>query len=269
MSFKTVLVHVDSSKPCRSRLQLAAAIVRGQAGRLVGVYSSGRDLREDFADDEDSPWLADAHRAEALFHEVSKAAGVAAEWVRPRRSDENEIVVNGRYADLVVVGEPNPDDGYTHVPAAHPERVVLSVGRPVLLVPYIGAAEDAGKRILIAWDASTPAVRALHDAMPLLLRAERVTLLSVNPPKLEGPYGNIGERMRDSLRQHGIEARAERTFADGGLGIADVLLDWATDNGDDLLVMGVHPGRRFGERVIDGPARKIIEQMTLPVLMSN
>ena len=146
---------------------------------------------------------------------------------------------------------------------------MLSVGRPVLIVPYIGLPSTLCRRILLAWDASSPAARAMHDAMPLLRQAERVTLLSVNPPSMEGPDGNIGERMRRNLARQGVEARVERTFADRGLAVADALLDWATDNSDDLLVMGVHPGRRFGERIIDGPARTIIEQMTLPVLMSN
>lgn len=267
--YKTLLVHVDSTEACVHRMALAASVARANEGRLVGVYSSARDLREDYDGDEGSPWLTDAARAEAAFHEVLQSESLPGEWVRPQRGGENEIVVNGRYADLVVIGEPDPDDSYTHVAAAHPERVVLSVGRPVLIVPYIGAPSTAGRHVLVAWDASSPAVRALHDAMPFLRRAKRVTLLSINPPSLEGPDGNIGERMRESLLPHGVEARVERTFANRGMGVADALLDWATDNSDDLIVMGVHPGRRFGERIIDGPARKIIEQMTLPVFMSN
>ena len=77
--------------------------------------------------------------------------------------------VHGRYVDLIVLGQTDPDNIGAALFHPHPEEVALAAGRPVLVVPYAGEFKECGRRVLVGWDASRAATRAVNDAMPLLV----------------------------------------------------------------------------------------------------
>ena len=122
------------------------------------------------------------------------------------------LATNARYADLVILGQHDPDDPAAG-PRYLPEQVILGSGRPALVVPYIGPAATFGERAMVAWDASREAARAVNDALPLLEQAKAVSVLSVNPgARAVRPRRGAGRRHRPAPRppRHQGRGRARR-----------------------------------------------------------
>jgi nucleotide-binding universal stress UspA family protein len=145
------------------------------------------------------------------------------------------------------------------------ESIVFGSGRPVLIVPYIQSLPASLKNILIAWDGSAPAARALGDCLPLLSRAGRVELLRIGGEARE--YDGKGVGVTSHLARHGINASFKRTTSAGDVG--NTLLSYAADTGADLLVMGAYGHSRLREVLFGGTTRTLLHSMTIPVLMSR
>ena len=147
------------------------------------------------------------------------------------------------------------------------EEVVLTSGKPILVIPYIGAGKAMGKRVLVAWDASREAARAVADAMPMLEQADEVMVLAVNPGN--GAHGaEPGADIALHLARHGIKAEAQHIEAHD-ISVADVLLSRVADLSVDLIVMGAYGHSRLREIILGGVTRQVFEQMTVPVLMTH
>jgi nucleotide-binding universal stress UspA family protein len=145
-----------------------------------------------------------------------------------------------------------------------PERVVLESGRPTLMIPYAGDFERVGGRVLVAWNATREAARAVADTLPLLVRAEQVVVLEIDPA--EGRMAP-GPGLVAHLRRHGVEAEARHTVS-AGIALGEILLSTIADAGSDLLVMGAYGHSRVHELALGGVTRTILEEMTIPVVMS-
>ena len=276
MGLKDLLVHVDNDPACSSRLDVAAALAAKHGAHLTGLHAMGWprlpgyaevELPRNFLGEQRRHLDQRARQAEERFHEQTHRHGLRGEW----RVDTGDVVgamkLHARYADLTVVGQgidlgdAPPDLVFL------PEELALGVGRPVLAVPRYGTFETLGERVLIAWNGSREATRAVHDAMPLLSLATKVTVLSIDPerdPEPRVPSADIALH----LARHGIAAEADWT---PGLDIAvgDILLSRAADLGADLIVMGAYGHSRVREMVLGGATRHVLQQMTVPVLMSH
>ena len=114
-----------------------------------------------------------------------------------------------RAADLVIY--PQNSAEYRLPAGFAPEDLVVAAGRPVLVVPYAGEFAALGRRVLVAWDGSREAARAAHDALPLLQKAELVTLLTVSEREADFERHRPGlERMLRNYERHGIRVRGRR-----------------------------------------------------------
>jgi nucleotide-binding universal stress UspA family protein len=169
-----------------------------------------------------------------------------------------------RHTDLCVVGQPSEE---TPEPEAGRlvEAAFMDSGRPALVVPYIGAAPEPSRRILVAWNGSREAARAVHDALPFLLAPERTTVLIVDP---QAQGSEVGEPPGADLARHGVRVEV-KSVPGGGLVAGDAILAQAADEGADLLVMGGYGHSRLREMVLGGATRHLLVQMTLPVLLSH
>jgi nucleotide-binding universal stress UspA family protein len=146
---------------------------------------------------------------------------------------------------------------------------VLESGRPVVVIPFIGASQPIGKRVMVAWNASREAVRAVNDAMPLLVEADTVEVLAINPPAGDTGDGDIPcADICLHLARHGINAVAQSMQA-ADIKAGDLLLSRAADQGVDLIVMGAYGHSRFREIVLSGVSRHLFKHMTVPVLFSH
>jgi nucleotide-binding universal stress UspA family protein len=175
---------------------------------------------------------------------------------------------NARNTDLVIVGEPNPEAGGADETLLV-ESAFMDTGRPALVIPQAGAVKLPPERVLIAWDGSREAARAVHDSMPLLRLAEEVVILIVDASKLGPRFGQQpGAGIVAHLGRHKVACRINQVQS-GGSAVTDLILAEATSIGADLIVMGGYGHSRLRELMLGGATRHMIERMTLPVLLAH
>lgn len=290
MSFKDILVLLDNHGNYKSRLKVALSLAQRNNARLVAIYycelpqmpstfinpadtlhETNKTLREAYERERDTAYET-AASIEAMFHREATRAGVPGIWeLRPESPKElvNLVTLRARYADITVLGQSDPDHPLFHALSKLPEDVMLGCGRPVLIVPYTRAGNTFGKRILIAWNGSREAARAVADALPLLQSAEVVTVLMVgeisdNQDEAELPVHDLVKH----LAQHSVRAEASYLELDE-LPAEDIILSRSADLGCDLIVMGGYGHSRTREIILGGVTRAILRHMTAPVLMSH
>lgn len=207
---------------------------------------------------------------EAIFAALLQREGLSGEWRLMDGFGGETVARHGRYADLIVVGQPSPR-GETDPPADLPVATLMASGRPLLIVPFVGSFPVTGQSVLVGWNASAEAARAVAAALPLLAGARKVTVLSINPRRDLGVSGEGNLPAADlatHLARHGIAAEAVHTVADD-ISEGDVLLSYAADIGADLLVCGMYGRSRAREMLFGGVSRSLLAEMTLPVFMSH
>lgn len=278
MPVRDFLVVVDSVPAVEQCLAPVAALAAAQGARLTGLYAAARPADTAYGDI--SGWMqfvesyletqrTAAGLAEAAFRQQLGQHKLEGDWIY-RESDPTEtaLALSALY-DLVVVGQPGPDAASGSGVAMRPEGVVLGAGRPVLVVPYAGRFATVGERVLVAWNRSREAARALYDALFVLDRATTVTILEIDPGGRETAVaGASAAEVANALSRRGIRASAQ-TVSGGDVGVGDLLLSQASDYGADLLVMGAYGRSRLREYVLGGASRAIFQHMTLPVLMAH
>lgn len=278
MEFKNILVHVDGTERTAARVRLATNLATGSDAQVTGTFvvpdpyagaymAGGYVPVEIFEQQRDEARKA-AETASGVFEDIVGKAGIHSEW-RVEEGDVASVLArHARYADLVVVGKGDPED---LVRFPNPELggdLAMTSGRPVLVVPNAGNFDIVGKRVLVCWNASREAARAVQDAMPILEKADKVTVLSVNPTK-SGDHGDIpGADIALHLARHGIKAEATSTSADG-IEVADAILARASDLGVDLIVSGAFGHSRTREWVFGGVTESMMRNMTVPTMMSH
>ena len=165
-----------------------------------------------------------------------------------------------RVFDLIIVEQADERvEGRSRTIAAS----VFKTGRPVLIVPCVQVAPAALRTVLIAWDGSAPAARALGDALPILARAEHVSIVQVDG---RSSAQSDGLALKQHLARHGMDADIKRASRSGSIG--RTLLSYAGDVHADLLIMGAYGHSRLREQIFGGTTNTVMERMTIPVLMS-
>jgi nucleotide-binding universal stress UspA family protein len=202
------------------------------------------------------------------FTAASARAGLTAEPLTLSASFAGVGEQFGRIArrfDLSIVGQAEPETSAVEDVIA--ESALFESGRPVIIVPYIQKAAFKLDNVMLCWDGSRTAARAIADAMPLLDRAGRVEVVIVANER--GKKDEIeGADMGAHLARHGLNVEVNRT-ALGDIDVADVILSHAADAGTDFIVMGGYGHSRLREFVLGGVTRSIFRSMTVPVLMSH
>ena len=204
---------------------------------------------------------------EATFRERLRFSQLLGEWRVVSGKVSETLVRQARQADLVILGQVNPDHPPPPEGRQLVEDVLMTSGRPILVIPYIGHFQTVGSRILVGWNNSREAARAVNDAIPLLAKAASVTILEVSPRR-PATDDATGADITRHLAHHGIRAETIRTVL-AGTSVPDLLLNYAADVSADLLVIGGYGHSRLRELVLGGVTRELLRHMTLPVLMSH
>jgi nucleotide-binding universal stress UspA family protein len=276
MAYKTILVHLDRGKHVSTRVEVAAKLALDFQAHLTGLYAVNPIATYTSADPSllavnTQVFEEQAQHARRLFGERARRAGLNGAEFRSTLGDAlDQLSMHARYADLVVVGQTDPDEGETGVAASFPQVAALATGRPLLVIPYYASAfENLGREVLVAWNASREAARAVTDALPLLQRARKVTVLAIKQKSGSLAHGDIpGADMALYLARHGVKAEAAQSYADG-IEVGDELLARAADLQSDLIVMGAYGHSRLREIVLGGVTRNLMSHMTAPVLMAH
>ncbi len=294
MALKDILVGTDPSIAGEGRLKLALSLVRAHQAHITACCvmreeqsalggpilpgvpvnpGPGVLIPPEAGTPADEPGFPPASReaeraeqVEELFRTELRGHGLDGEWRLLSPGETGVFIDLAKAFDLTVLGQLSPE---IRSSGFRPDEIVIATGRPVLVVPYAGTFDTVGKRVLVAWDGSREAVRAVNDALPLLELAETVTAMFVatREATLAEHHPSI-ERLVHHLQRHGIPARAEETVQ-GDLRISDVLLSRASDLAADLLVAGAYHHSQLREALVGGVSRDLLDHMTVPVLMSH
>ena len=277
MALKDIVAFVDASPASDARLRLAVSLARAHDAHLVGVHviavpDVSPAMRTGMLDRVLKLHLAGTKEAaaacEAKFHDLVNREGVRAEWRVARGEGAPVASLHARYADLAIIGQIDPDWA-SPIDPLPPDEVVLAAGRPLLVTPYAGHPGTVGERVLVAWNASREAARAVNDALPLLRTARTVTVIAINPASSVDEHGaEPGADIALHLSRHGIRADVERHTSEDVV-VADLLLSRAADLAADLVVMGAYGHSRTRELVLGGVTQDMLRRMTVPVLMSH
>jgi nucleotide-binding universal stress UspA family protein len=223
------------------------------------------------------PEVVESQRAEgeatantliAGFEDAARRAGLSAQSRTIPTSLAGAADLFGQIArrfDLSVVSQSEPD-------MVAPQDLIIEAalfesGRPVLVVPYIQKEGLNLDRVLVCWDASRNAARAIADAMPFLARSKAIDVIVVateRPKSDELPGADIAHH----LARHELKVDLKRIVTGGG-DVASTILSYAADSGATFMVMGGYGHSRLREFILGGATRGILSAMTVPTLMSH
>lgn len=272
MAIKDILLHLDNSPSCQSRIDLAIRIAQSHGAHIKGLYILSHSYYAP------SPTAADADGAravKALFATRIAAGGVSAEWlyvdwpVVGVKTTEI-ITLYTYYTDLVIVGQPTEAANSAGVPFDLPERLGLAGGKPLLIVPYAGNFSKNMDRIMIAWKAGRESSRTLYDSLPFLKKASHLSVVTVaTPDHNDQDTKSDMEKLADYLSRHQLTFTHDQILTPASLAVGDALLNHSCEQKMDLLVMGGFAVSRRGVFMLGPVARHLMNHMTVPVLLSH
>jgi nucleotide-binding universal stress UspA family protein len=286
MALKDLLVYVDQTENSFVRLRLAADLAIRHGSHLTALCV--REWSREQLDWRKSAelGLVSAAGLHSLDQRVEASIDAAVEHLQStltaltrehglqaelRAIDGVAAVVvpqYARYADLCILGRDEPQ-GPASVTYTFSEQLLFVTGRPMLFIPPQGSSATLGRHIAVAWNSSRPAARSLNDAMPLIERAERTTIVMINPSGLiDSNAGPPGEQMVEHLKRHGAAADAIRIENVPHEAIADRLQAEAHALGADLIVAGAFGHPRLWEKMLGGVTHDLLAHMRQPVFMS-
>lgn len=280
MTYRSLLVLLDQNFSCEERTRTAIRLAKDLDCHLVGLAPTGvvdvpmpiettTGLAE-FAANVQEVLRGEAQRAARDFRAECREAGIQSFEAVVDESDKAlSLVRHAHCSDLTVLTQADPS-AREHRPAQLlVEKVVLASARPTLILPHAGRFEAVGTCVMVAWDDSREAARALSDALPLLRLAKRVQIESWN--EKSGDDDKTLRRRLDALHGwlawQGVSADVRVELTDGH--IADAMLSRAADLDADLIVMGAYGHARWVERLLGGATQGLLASMTVPVLMSH
>lgn len=176
--------------------------------------------------------------------------------------------VHARYADVAVLARPSDGPG-ADLREEIIEGVLFHSGRPALIAPPGWKGDKVGQRVVVAWDASREATRALSEAQAILDKAEKVTVLTVDAkPKMFGHGDAPGANIAAHLSRRGLQTEVRNV---DGMGRAPALaiLEEATALGADLVVMGGYAHSRLRDLVFGGATKDMLRAATVPILLAH
>ena len=266
MRAATLMVHMDTSPEAQARLAFAASLARALNVGLIGV-AAGQTAAVGPVQ-RSNALLAEAREIEQLLHLAGErfaqtAANLDAGAWRAEFADPVDfLALNARIADLVIVG-PRPErNGLTPL-SVDPQDVLVETGRPVLYAPA-GLTSWIGERVLVAWKDCKEARRALYEALPLLARAQAVTVVTFNEGETHDGLADVVAY----LETHGIDATPDAQTARAGT-VGDELLAYAAGCKADMIVAGAFSRSRGQERVFGGVTVDLLQRSPIPVFFAH
>ncbi len=279
MSYKTILVNLNDLHRNQVLIDSAAGLARSfgaylQAAYVVPsvevyatfglepvIFEGNRDL---FRNAENS--------VRATFDSILKDTGIHGDMKVIESTSPaiaGDVIDCARRSDITIVNQPSDETSLSVVGRDFVERILLSTGRPTLVVPRNGRTDLAANLAVIGWSGKREAARAVFDSLPLLKRAKKVKVVWVDP-EMEYPHpGSLpGAELAESLSRHGIDASVE-PISTGGRDAGETLLTVVADSGAELLVMGAYGHSRISEMILGGATKSVLKGMKCPVLFSH
>jgi len=255
MAYKDILVFLDPTAEAGERVRFAASLAKTHGARLIGIDVSAPPAGKE----------AESEATVArMFAEATRQAAPPAVFVPPDKPGEADLFRH--CVDLMIA--PGPESLAREVIRAGAlDRALLESGVPMLILPPDWTPGPVGDNIVIAWNAEREALRAVHDAMPLLERAKKVTIFSFSA-RAHG-FKASSQRLADHLQRHGVAARVSDWTDTGDVSALEALFASLDTQDADLIVAGAFGHSRLYEGLFGGVSLDLMRQQSLPVLMSH
>ena len=280
MTYRTILVSLNEINRLPQLTAAAASLGRALDAHVSGLYvvpavqvypSVGFEAAPQVFEGNRSYFKDHAATVRANFEQAMQREGVqfdirVVDARTPLIADD--VIVHGRSVDLILVSATNPEE-VTGVERDFVEQVIMSAGRPVVVLPAKGEAALDLDQIVLGWDGGREAARAAFDAMPLLRVAKLVRIVRADPQKDTALRGSVpGADLAETLARQGIKAETQG-FPTDGYDDGQALMRCADDVGAGLIVMGAYGHSRLTEFIFGGATRYVLSRQNRPVLMSH
>jgi nucleotide-binding universal stress UspA family protein len=259
MAYRDILVYLDPSPGAEDRLRCAAALAQTHLARLIGVDASS----------DDAFLGASAERAIQIadrFAEAVRAAGIVGEFVGSEYPKGVDSPDYSHSVDLIVAPRPE-GEAKALVRSFVPDQLVSNSGVPVLVLPQEWTFGPIGQNIVVAWNASREATRAVHDSMPLLKKAHKVTIFAFSSAR--SALKASADLMAEHLARHEVTAHVSDWTNTGDISAVEALFADLDTQDADLIVAGAFGHSRVFEAMFGGVSLELLRQPSLPVLMSH
>ncbi len=278
MGYKEIIVQAGSRPADAVRMSLAADLAKrfGAAltavqvtpppitaylGGLEGASFTGNSL-SDLMEQQAQEIRRESSQAQAALAGAAGPSGVAATFKTIPGETRSAFIFLTRQADLTVLPTPAETGSNAETP---PEAIAMGSGGPVLLIHPEWNPAPIGKRILVAWNGSREAARAVKDAMPLLKGADQVDVLVIDADEATH---DVETTLPAYLGRHGCKVQVHRVSSvDQPVG--EVMLRQAGRLDSDLIVMGLYGHARLQEMVIGGASRHTLRHARTPLFVSH
>jgi nucleotide-binding universal stress UspA family protein len=258
MAYKDILVFLDILPDARQRVSVALGLAKRHGARLIGVNACAETMRS-------GEWrerIADLPRE---FETEAGLRGVTCLYHDPEPNPA-ALIACAHHADLIVA--PQPDAETAHLLRPHLlDEVLLKSGVPVLVVPPLWREGPLGETVVIAWNASREATRAIHDAMPLLKGAKQVLVFTFTDD-LDSARAAMAPLL-GHLAAHGVTAEADPWQRTGEMTVVEALFACLSSRQADLIVAGAYGHSKMLEGFVGGPSDDLAHAPTVPLLMTH
>lgn len=273
-----IAVHLDRGFDCPRRVEFSLQLARANDAHLTGVFASY--VSPGYFYDEAGLWVRAMDMArqinekgrtavELAFSQAARERAVAASWRQGEGEPAECVVRHARCSDVLIISQQNPEDVHAAVGNDFVEQVLMSAGRPVIVLPSAGKFNGAGARVLYCWNRGREAARAIADAAPLLRNANALAILTTDG---EGESGNTEVPFEDLAAYcacHGFPQLEHVSRSTRDIDVGNAILSAAADFDADLIVMGAYGHSRMRQWVMGGATRSLLAAMTVPVLFSH
>lgn len=275
MSLKDILVFLDDSSANDDRVNTAFHLANIHDAQITGASLASMKPKYAKSDDDKAILrMGDklAHKLTDDFTDSGSDAGLSVTAIVISGDAVASAIKMAHYArnaDLVMLSQPDPSsDSFLRL-QDFSQQIMLLSGRPVLFMPYIGVKKIHFENAMIAWDGTPAASRAVHDAIPLLAKTQKVTILVVKSKKQkELKKDLLLEGLVNHLRNHDINSRV-KLVNPGKNDVPSVILNKISEYDVDLLVVGGYGTPTLKQKIFGSVSSSLLSSMVVPVLMSH
>jgi len=279
MSYKTIAVYLPTQDSVAGIMTVALPFAEAFGAHLTGLHvhsalpvagTIGAQVPAEIIEQYMDIMREDAKAVAKDFAEAVAKTNTPTEWLGEEDISTGTNILSTisaltRCSDLVVIGQPDPEHRSGELTA----DIVLTAGRPALVVPANAKPLDIAGKVVVGWDGSREAARAVFDALPLLKQASNVFVVTVGKgDDIKEAVRNGGVTLAESLARHDVKAEVAM-IAKSDSSAGEALNAYVDEQNANLLVMGCYGHSRLRERLFGGATLNVLEHMKVPVLMSH
>lgn len=279
MTYKTIAVYLPAPDAVKGLMAVALPLAETFKAHLRGFHvhagfpvagTIGAQVPAEVIEQYMDIMREDAKTIEKAFAKSVAKVKTSTEWLEEEDVATTVDILSAvsaqtRCADLVVLGQPDAK----HRSGELTTDIILSAGRPALIIPTDAKPLDLAGKVVVGWDGSREAARAAFDALPFLQRAATVHVVTVGKgADVKDAVKNGGVTLAEALVRHGVKAEIAM-IAKGDSSAGEALSAYVAEQDAALLVMGCYGHSRLRERLFGGATIHVLEHMKSPVLMSH